>query len=230
MSGHAAPQEIVRELALQLLVMVLSLSVHECAHAWAAFRLGDDTAARQGRLSLSPVTHVDPIGTLLIPAVGVLLGGFGFIGWARPTPVNPTRFRKGIGMRWGMAIVAAAGPLSNLLLALLALGGFSLMVRAGVGVGGHASGPAMFVVTLFYVNVGLAIFNLLPLPPLDGSQLLPRSFDGFKQAVAPYSFLLLMVVINVRTLREPLLEVPFRLAVHGLQSLVGLRLLADGAF
>ena len=101
---------------------------------------------------------------------------------------------------------------------------------AGVGVGGHASGPAMFVVTLFYVNVGLAIFNLLPLPPLDGSQLLPRSFDGFKQAVAPYSFLLLMVVINVRTLREPLLEVPFRLAVHGLQSLVGLRLLADGAF
>src|SRR3954463_6036373 len=102
--------------------MVLSLSVHECAHAWVAYRLGDDTAQKQGRLSLSPVTHIDPIGTLLIPAVSVLFaGGFGFIGWARPTPVTPTRFRPTVPMRTGMALVAAAGPLSNLVLALIAL-------------------------------------------------------------------------------------------------------------
>src|SRR5436305_5193055 len=109
---------VVRALALDLLVMVLSLSVHECAHAWVAYRLGDDTAQRQGRLSLSPATHVDPIGSLLIPALNIVLaGGFGFIGWARPTPVTPSRFRPTVPMRTGMALVAAAGPLSNLVLA-----------------------------------------------------------------------------------------------------------------
>src|SRR6185295_10540340 len=110
--------------------MVLSLTVHECAHAWVAYRLGDDTAERQGRLSLSPVTHVDPIGSLLIPALNIVLaGGFGFIGWARPTPVTPTRFRATVPMRTGMALVAAAGPFSNLLLALVALGLFAAFKR-----------------------------------------------------------------------------------------------------
>src|SRR5690242_8681998 len=107
--------------------MVLSLSVHECAHAWVAYRLGDDTAERQGRLSLSPVTHVDPVGTLLIPALNLILaGGFGFIGWARPTPVTPSRFRPTVPLRMGMALVAAAGPLSNLLLSVVALGLFAI--------------------------------------------------------------------------------------------------------
>src|SRR5690348_16483189 len=119
-SGLSNP-ELIRLLALDLLVMVLSQTVHECAHAWVAQRLGDDTAEREGRISLSPVTHVDPLGTLLIPAMSVLLGGgFGFIGWARPVPVSPERFRRTVHMRSGMALVAAAGPLSNLVLALIA--------------------------------------------------------------------------------------------------------------
>jgi Zn-dependent protease len=214
---------IVRAVALDLLVMVLSLSVHECAHAWVAYRLGDDTAERQGRLSLSPVTHVDPIGSLLIPALNIVLaGGFGFIGWARPTPVTPSRFRPTVPMRGGMALVAAAGPVSNLLLALVSLALFAAFKRADVGLwdaAGRATGVAALLAAMFQVNVGLMVFNFLPIPPLDGSRLLPRSMDQLKEAIAPYSFVLLLVLINVRVLREYVVSRPIHLVMHALQSL-----------
>jgi Zn-dependent protease len=218
-----SPPELIRLLALDLLVMVLSLSVHECAHAWVAHRLGDDTAARQGRLSLSPATHVDPLGTLLIPALSIIMGGaFGFIGWARPVPVEPRRFRSSISMRGGMALVAAAGPLSNLVLALLALGIFALCKRADVGLwddAGRMSGAAALLVTMFHVNVGLMVFNFLPIPPLDGSRLLPRSMDALQARLAPYSIVLLLLIINVPILSRYMVLEPIRVVANVLQTL-----------
>jgi Zn-dependent protease len=218
-----SPPELIRLLALDLLVMVLSLSVHECAHAWVAHRLGDDTAARQGRLSLSPATHVDPLGTLLIPALSIIMGGaFGFIGWARPVPVEPRRFRSSISTRGGMALVAAAGPLSNLVLALLALGIFALCKRADVGLwddAGRMSGAAALLVTMFHVNVGLMVFNFLPIPPLDGSRLLPRSMDALQARLAPYSIVLLLLIINVPFLSRYMVLEPIRVVANVLQTL-----------
>jgi Zn-dependent protease len=220
--GQSLPG-LVRVLALDLLVMVLSLSVHECAHAWVAFRLGDDTAERQGRLSLSPVTHIDPIGSLLIPALNIILaGGFGFIGWARPTPVTPTRFRPTVPMRTGMALVAAAGPFSNLLLALVALGLFAAFKRADLGLwdaAGRATGVAALLGAMFQINVGLMVFNFLPIPPLDGSRLLPRSMDGMKDAFAPYSFVVLLLIINIPILSEYMVSRPIEIVMNALQSL-----------
>jgi Zn-dependent protease len=220
--GQPLP-DLVRTVALDLLVMVLSLSVHECAHAWVAFRLGDDTAARQGRLSLSPATHVDPIGSLLIPALNIVLAGrFGFIGWARPTPVTPSKFRASVPMRTGMVLVAAAGPVSNLLLALVSLGLFAAFKRADVGLwdaAGRSTGIAALLVAMFQINVGLMVFNFLPIPPLDGSRLLPRSMDELKEAIAPYSFVLVLLVINIPILSEYVVSRPIHLVMTALQSL-----------
>ena len=227
MLGQPLPG-LVRILALDLLVMVLSLSVHECAHAWVAYRLGDDTAQRQGRLSLSPVTHIDPIGTLLIPALSIILAGrFGFIGWARPTPMTPERFRPSVHMRSGMALVAAAGPLSNLILALVALGLFAIFKRADVGLwdeAGRATGVSALLGAMFEINVGLMVFNFLPIPPLDGSRLLPRSMDDFKTAIAPYSFVLLLLIINIPLLSEYVVSRPIRLVMNALQVLFQTRI------
>jgi Zn-dependent protease len=214
---------LVRVLALDLLVMVLSLSVHECAHAWVAYRLGDDTAERQGRLSLSPVTHIDPIGSLLVPALNVILaGGFGFIGWARPTPVTPSRFRPSVPMRAGMALVAAAGPMSNLVLALISLGLFAIFKRADVGLWdaeGRATGVAALLSAMFQINVSLMVFNFLPIPPLDGSRLLPRSMDELKEAMAPYSIVVLLLIINIPILSEYMVSRPIRIVMNALQTL-----------
>jgi Zn-dependent protease len=211
---------LVRALALNLLVMVLSLSWHECAHAWVAYRLGDDTAKRQGRLSLSPVTHVDLWGTLIIPALGVVFSSFGFIGWARPTPVSPHRFRRTVNMGTGMALVAVAGPLSNLVLAVISLGLIGVLTRFGVRFSGTLGGVGTLLVALFQINVGLMIFNLLPFPPLDGSRLLPRSTDRLQAAIAPYSFFLLIVILNIPVLSEWLIAVPVRFVGGILQTVL----------
>jgi Zn-dependent protease len=219
--GHWNVVELVRALALNLLVMVMSLSVHECAHAWVASLLGDDTAKREGRLSLSPVTHTDLWGTLIIPSLGVLLSSFGFIGWARPTPVSPHRFRRGVNMGTGMALVAAAGPISNLVLAVLSLALIAVLSRSGVRFTGALGGVGILLVTLFHINVGLMIFNLLPFPPLDGSRLLPRSTDRLQAAIAPYSFFLLIIVLNVPILTEWCVAAPVRNVAGFLQSLMG---------
>ncbi len=160
-----------------LVPLLLSLSVHEWAHAWTAWKLGDDTAERLGRLTLNPIAHMDPIGTLLLPLLGVPFG------WAKPVPINPTRFAPSVNMRAGMMLTAVAGPLSNLFLAALCLAGVALTARLEAGAMSH------FLEIAFLLNVILAVFNLLPIPPLDGSRvadsLMPRRFqpawDGFAQ-------------------------------------------------
>jgi Zn-dependent protease len=144
---------------------ILSLSVHEFAHAWAAWRLGDDTAAREGRLTLNPLSHIDLLGTIVLPLLGVPFG------WAKPVPVDPSRFRRDVSMGRGMAITASAGPLSNVLLALLASIGLGLAFRYAPGLVETGQPGRFFLVNMVLLNVGLALFNLIPIPPLDGSRI-----------------------------------------------------------
>ncbi|HUL60727.1 MAG TPA: site-2 protease family protein [Anaeromyxobacteraceae bacterium] len=154
---------------LYVIVLLLSLAVHEFAHAWSAWRLGDDTAARMGRLTLNPLAHADPVGTFLLPLLGIPFG------WARPVPVNPARFRRDVRMGTGMALTAAAGPISNLVLATAATAAYALLVRFAPGSVEPGSGAERLLQIGVYLNVNLAIFNLIPIPPLDGS----RIVDGF---------------------------------------------------
>jgi Zn-dependent protease len=144
---------------------ILSLTVHEFAHAWTAWKLGDDTASRQGRLTLNPLSHIDLLGTILLPLMGVPFG------WAKPVPVDPTRFRRDVSMGKGMAITASAGPLSNVLLALLASVALGLCFRFSPELVESGQPGRFFLVNLVLLNVGLALFNLIPIPPLDGSRI-----------------------------------------------------------
>jgi len=219
-------KNLLVDLVIYLVPMVLSLSVHEYAHAWMAFRLGDDTASREGRLTLNPMAHIDVFGTLLIPAINVLLGGFALIGWAKPVPVRPVRFNRKVTMRVGMILTAVAGPLSNLMMAVASIGLAALLIRVAPEwlMGDRPTGLAKLLQAMFILNIGLFIFNLLPLPPLDGSRLLPRSMDGFVTHVSPYSFILLLVVINIPFLRETLLVQPVMLTVRLLQTVFSTQL------
>jgi Zn-dependent protease len=156
---------------ISFIPVLLSLTVHEWAHAWTAWKLGDDTAKMLGRVSLNPLDHIDPVGTLLLPLLGIPFG------WANPVPINPTRFHRNISMPMGVLITAAAGPISNLLIATLAFGVFAWM---NVVLNPHQPNGldtelflaiTQFLRTLIIINVMLATFNLLPIPPLDGSRI-----------------------------------------------------------
>ncbi|MBI2893751.1 MAG: site-2 protease family protein [Deltaproteobacteria bacterium] len=185
------PEQLPR-VVLTLVTMILSLTVHEYAHARTAWALGDDTAASHGRLTLNPMSHVDALGTLLLPALASWYGGIPFIGWARPVPFNPVRFTRRLTMRTGTALVAVAGPLSNVLLAVACAVGLRFLPHFhGPWVG--AAGTMLF--TMVHLNVGLAIFNLLPIPPLDGSRLLPRRLDGLAHAVGKFSFFFFLLIL-----------------------------------
>lgn len=176
-----------------LIPLILSLSVHEFAHAWTAYRLGDDTASRAGRLTLNPLAHIDPIGTILLPLLQVPFG------WARPVPVNPARFRPGVRMAGGMALTAAAGPISNLLLALLMTVLYALLGRYAPEVMGRGGAVPQLIVIMIELNVNLALFNLLPVPPLDGSRVvdgfMPREFRPVWERVMRFSPFLLLAVV-----------------------------------
>jgi Zn-dependent protease len=180
--------------------MILSLSVHEYAHARIAWLLGDDTASRMGRMTLNPLSHIDLVGTIIIPVVAAFAGGLPLIGWAKPVPVTPVRFTRKFSMRAGMAIVAVAGPLSNFLLAMICLVAYRIVfpgesLHSSMG-GGGTRGALMYMLSIMvYLNMGLMIFNLLPIPPLDGSRLLPRRLDALQDRIRPYSYIILMGVV-----------------------------------
>ena len=215
--------KLLRQIVLYLVPMILSLSVHEFAHAWVARRLGDDTAESEERVTLSPLAHIDIWGTLVIPLMSIVLAGSAFIGWAKPVPINPARFRRGVNMRTGLALATAAGPLSNLFLAVVSVGISTVLARRGFGADPRQEAIMALLDAMFFVNVGLCVFNLLPIPPLDGSRLLPRSFDGIIEAIAPYSFMLIMLVMMVRPLRALLIDMPMALVTHGILTLFGHR-------
>lgn len=179
-------------------VLLFSLSVHESAHAWMAHKMGDDTALSLGRVSLNPIVHIDPIGTLLFPLIQIFTG-IPTLGWAKPTPYNPANFRRDISMRQGHMLVAGAGPVSNLLLALLFTAFFFLIIRAGVELRGDQP-LVRIVVAGIQMNIILAVFNFVPIPPLDGSKVasygLPGSLgDRYDRVVEPYGYMILLLLM-----------------------------------
>jgi Zn-dependent protease len=183
----------VPSLVIAFLVLIFSLTVHEAAHAWSASRLGDDTARRLGRVSLNPVVHTDPIGTLLLPLIA-MVSNAPIIGWAKPTPVNVRNLRQ---PRRDHILVTAAGPASNLLIATAA----SLALRVLPGAASSSALDFITPVTMIatqalLLNVLLAVFNMLPIPPLDGGQilmaLLPARVAMQLGFLYEYGFLILM--------------------------------------
>jgi Zn-dependent protease len=178
-----------RELAILFPLLILSLALHEFAHAWVAYLLGDTTARNQGRLTLDPRAHLDPLGTLML--VLTLLIGIG-IGWAKPVPVNPWRLR--IGPRLGMAVVGIAGPVTNVLIAFVAI-----LLRSQISSVGNPLDINNILATLAVLNVGLAVFNMIPLPPLDGYRvllgILPGPMANSFAQIEPYGPMLLLLLV-----------------------------------
>ena len=181
----------------QIAVLVFSVVIHEVSHGLVALALGDHTAEQEGRLTLNPVKHLDPFGSLILPALSYMLGGIVF-GWAKPVPYNPYNLRS---KKWGPALVGAAGPAANLFLALC----FGLLLRFLPDIAG-ASLPGAFLFnfasvasTIVLLNLTLALFNLVPIPPLDGSKLLlallPYEWRGLAVFLEQYGLFLLVFFI-----------------------------------
>ncbi len=185
----------IAELLMTAFCVFLSLSIHEFAHGYVAYRLGDNTAKAMGRLNLSPMSHLDPIG-----AICLFLFGFG---WAKPVPVNAGNFKIG-KRKSGMVWTSLAGPVSNLLVAFVAV--FILHVLYMIPASGETAATVLsVVVTMMYVlismNIGLAVFNFIPIPPLDGSKILsavlpPRIYFKLMQ-YEQYGFIALIILINL---------------------------------
>jgi Zn-dependent protease len=158
-------------------VIVISAVVHEFAHGWVAWRLGDTTAKDEGRLTLNPLAHIDVFGTVIVPIISLLLGGV-FLGWAKPVPYNPFALSD---RRWGTLKVGVAGPASNFIVALI----LGLLLRGVVsGIIPVTAAAAELLGFVVYVNIFLALFNLIPLPPLDGSKVLGSLVPGFYRSLA----------------------------------------------
>ena len=193
----------IQQFILYMVALIFSLSVHESAHAWMSDRFGDDLARMQGRISLNPVSHVDPIGTLLFPAIAFFTHA-PLIGWAKPTPVNPLKWRnKRVANFW----VSAAGAISNFMIAIIAGIGIRMLYVFGITDGLEmnpgssiiATGAFELLLTFFILNVSLGVFNLLPIPPLDGSKvlqsILPESFEAGFETLERFGFILLFIAV-----------------------------------
>jgi Zn-dependent protease len=207
------PSDIVGQLIIYIVVLLLAISAHEAAHAWMSHKFGDDTAYLLGRVTLNPVKHIDPLGTLLIPiasfiftAMGGPLAGIPLIGWGKPTPINALRWRN---KDVANVMVSIAGILANLTIALISLILIKVAQYSGLfGEGGALAGVSEPVGMLLQfglsMNLGLAIFNLLPIPPLDGSKVLytwlPASAQPTLEVMERFSFIILIVIIKVGVL------------------------------
>ena len=199
--------KLISQFILNMVAFLFAASVHESAHAWTSSYFGDDLARSQGRISLNPLVHIDPIGTLLFPAIAFFTH-VPLIGWAKATPVNPLAWRnKRVANFW----VSAAGVICNFIMAILAGIGIRLLYGFGViGIGPEGLMPAMtnsmiaggavnLLETFFILNIVLGVFNLLPVPPLDGSgilaSLLPSSFETGIEQLQRFGYLLLFVAV-----------------------------------
>ncbi|MGC4116659.1 MAG: site-2 protease family protein [Myxococcales bacterium] len=204
---------------MMLVPMILSLTVHEFAHAWSAAKLGDDTAERMGRLTLNPLSHIDLIGTILLPLMGIPFG------WAKPVPVNPVRFNRKVTMSTGMMITAAAGPISNMILAVLCTVIYGLLIRYApqtlVSQSTGDTGVSLLLQLGITINVALALFNLIPVPPLDGS----RVVDGLiparmRSRWENFTRLAPFLLIGVMVFGGVLIRGPSRVAHEWLNALL----------
>lgn len=200
------PEQLIPQLVIYMVVLLLAISAHEAAHAWMSYKFGDDTARLLGRITLNPVAHTDPIGTLLIPIVGFIFGAIGgplasvpLLGWGKPTPVNPLRWQN---KDLANIMVSIAGILANLLIGIIAFVIFKVLLMTHVidpyNVSLHDP-VTLFLVYLLIMNVSLAVFNLLPFPPLDGSKILysvlPPSAQPILEMLEQYGFLILILVL-----------------------------------
>ena len=191
-----------------MVVLLLAISAHEAAHAWMSYKFGDDTARLLGRITLNPVAHTDPIGTLLIPIMMFVFGAMGgalasipLIGWGKPTPVNPLRWRN---KDLANVMVSIAGILANILIATIAFIILKELIVTGT-IGSLQRSTAepvvLFLSYLLIMNISLAVFNLLPFPPLDGSKVLdtflPASMRPIMDMLEQYGFIILMILIYV---------------------------------
>ncbi len=183
------------EKAILLGILVVAVMLHEVAHGLAALACGDPTAKERGRLSLNPLRHIDPVGTLLLPGLLALAGSSVIFGWAKPVPVNLGRTRNPRQALW---LTAVAGPATNLLLAALA----AVALRGLAALGALAPWSAHLLLAGVLVNLALLVFNLLPVPPLDGSRvvaaLLPRAWAARYLEVGRYGFLILFLLLRSR--------------------------------
>ena len=211
---------LVQRIVVWILPVVFAITVHEVAHGWAAKRKGDNTAARLGRLTLNPIKHIDLLGTIILPGL-LLITGTGFVfGWAKPVPVDHRNFKRPLQ---DMAYVAAAGPLANLLMALA----WALLARLGVMVNVEFfSVPAINMgMAGISINLVLALINLLPIPPLDGSRILtgflpPRLAYQYSQ-IEPYGFVILVILLYTHILNV-VLDYPIFVAQQLFFSIAGL--------
>ena len=199
----------ILEIILSLIAVFTAIVLHEFSHGYIAFRLGDPTAKVQGRLTLNPLAHIDPIGTILVPIVLVIFRSPFLFGWAKPVPINPNYFRNPYK---GMFYVAMAGPLMNIALALgtSAIGRLAILITPSSLLYGQ-SFFAYFVQTMFYllgffvvINIILAVFNMLPIPPLDGSRVLtyflPPEGKHVMMQLERYGFLIILALLYLGAL------------------------------
>lgn len=198
-------------------ILILSVVIHEVSHGYAASLLGDPTAKLAGRLTLNPINHIDLFGSILLPGVLLLTGSGFLIGWAKPVPYNPHNLRW---PHFGEAVVAAAGPLVNLAIALV----FGLLIRFGETLPFMTSGSIQILSSIVYINIVLALFNLVPIPPLDGSKVLAailpyslaRGYQNFMRFIEGYGF---FVAIGFVLLFLLLFSAPFSSLVQWLFGL-----------
>jgi Zn-dependent protease len=211
--GEIDLANFISHLVIYMVVLLLAISVHEAGHAWMSYKFGDDTAYMLGRVTLNPVAHTDPIGTLLIPVISFILGAFGgalgsipLIGWGKPTPVNP---RKWTNYKWGNVMVSVAGVLANLILLIIGIVAAKIMLAQGFALedffGASKNPLAIFIGNLMLLNLSLFVFNLLPFPPLDGSKILqtfmPESAEPIFNLLEQFGFLILMFLIYIGMFR-----------------------------
>lgn len=207
--GSFDAADFISSLIIYMVVWLFAVSAHEAAHAWTSMKFGDDTALMLGRVTLNPLPHIDPIGTLALPIIGFALGyfqgaaGIPLIMWGKPTPVNPLNWRN---KDTANVCVSLAGIAVNLLIATVVSVILKVLVVNGVITPENfQSGLTAPVFTLLYatviMNVGLAVFNLLPLPPLDGSKalqsFLPSSFEPIFDMLETYGFLLILILAQM---------------------------------
>src|SRR5436309_4432396 len=199
---------LVAQLVIFMVVLLFAVSAHEAAHAWMSNKFGDDTARLLGRITLNPVAHTDPIGTLLIPIASFIFGHIGgrvasipLIGWGKPTPVNPLRWRN---KDLANVMVSIAGILANIIIATIGFVILKVLLKTGTAdqLPESLQEPiGLFLSYLLIMNVSLAVFNLLPFPPLDGSKVLdtflPASMRPLMEILERYGFIILMLLIYV---------------------------------